>query len=100
MYASDALTAANTKLVRSSASVLDMRMPLPPPPSEALSITGYPIFAADATALAALGLPQRAPDERRADRVVWTSVPGYREVTLIARTGTGDPGFVVKWRTP
>ncbi len=29
-----------TKLERSSSSLFDMRMPFPPPPSDALSITG------------------------------------------------------------
>lgn len=57
-------------------------------------------IAADATALGALGLPQLEPTERRADRIAWTNVPGYREVALVANDGSGNPGFIVKWRTP
>jgi len=34
--------------------VLDMRMPLPPPPSEALSITGYPMRDAASQASSAV----------------------------------------------
>lgn len=39
-----------TKFVLSSSRSLAMRMPLPPPPSEALIMTGKPIEAADAMA--------------------------------------------------
>mmetsp|Transcript_9171 Transcript_9171/g.18467 ORF Transcript_9171/g.18467 Transcript_9171/m.18467 type:complete len:223 (-) Transcript_9171:562-1230(-) len=43
-----------TKFTLNSSSLLDMRIPLPPPPSEALSITGYPMRFAAARASSAV----------------------------------------------
>mmetsp|Transcript_23599 Transcript_23599/g.57154 ORF Transcript_23599/g.57154 Transcript_23599/m.57154 type:complete len:223 (+) Transcript_23599:5435-6103(+) len=43
-----------TKLLRSSSSLSDMRIPFPPPPSEAFSMTGYPIRLAASTASSAV----------------------------------------------
>ena len=57
-----------SKLTFSSSSLFDMRMPLPPPPSDAFNITGYPIrFAAakDSSTVVTMAL----------SKISWSIVP-------------------------